>query len=368
MSRRRTVRPRCDLAGLLLNAHQLTGLASDVAAVLKQDSHSGALRALTERRTDFAFVETMADGLVEAGFAAADAWDAVAATVNTPSMVLRRDHPDGGSDILQAVAVDHRAAEQRRSVVVATAYVTDGKPPEVRDPRAFVLPPDLNDVAGIRLVTARLEEWRRAYRFGAGGNQIDHRHHTWVWLGDPVVSGYREVPPNWEEQVRSVGGVLGLKTLIARTPAHAKKAQVLEERIHLSVMMNGLGSTWDQLPEKWTSEQLGRPGGPFSELLADVRAFLIDDLLIRLDERRTTSRVIKPGEVVYHRKISPQPKGYDRFDDGRSEPCQHGADAFEKWNGDKSRKGMAKVYSNFTPDMLYHCSRYPNCHVYSVRG
>jgi hypothetical protein len=370
VSKRRVVRPRCDLAGVLLNPRVLTGLDGGISAVLKQECRNGAIRLLAERRTDFTFLESMADALTADGFSEQESWDALASTINNPAVVVRRSRADGRLDVLQATAVDQTIRQCRRSLIVLTAVVTRNKPPEVCMPHVQALPCNWDDPEELRLISERLEGWRRDYSFGSGGKQLEQLDYTWVWLGDPT-GGYRSVPTNWEERVRAVGAVLGLHTLIARSPADAK-AQTLEQRIHLGVMLNGVRGAWDRLSDdvlgRWTSERLGQPGEQFSELLTAVRSLLIEDLLMRISERVAKSRMVGPGEVVYHRKVSPQPKGYDRFDEGRTEPCSHGAESFQRWNGDKSRKGMARIYSNFTPDMLYHCSRYPNCGVYSIRG
>jgi hypothetical protein len=75
---------------------------------------------------------------------------------------------------------------------------------------------------------------------------------------------------------------------------------------------------------------------------------------------------LKPGEVVYHRKIADSRK-FDHFDAGSAAPCKHGAASFTSWSGDKATKGMQRRYPNFEPSMLMHCKHFPNCGMYSVR-
>jgi hypothetical protein len=369
VSKRRFVNPRCGLARLLLNPRVVTRFDGGATTLLRQDSRSGMLRSLTERRTDFGFLDGLVSALSAEGFTAAEAWDALAVAVNNPAVALRRSRAHGGSDLLQATAVERAGEPRQRSLLVLTAAVTADKPPNVRDAAVRLLHRDWADREALAAVAEQLEIWRREYRF-IPGLHSEHLEHTWAWLGDPAMCGYQAIPPNWEEEVRFLGAVFGLRTLVARSPGDAK-GQNLEQRIHLGVHLNGARGAWQRLPDevlaRWAVDRLGQPGSTFAELLGEVRQLLVEDLLLRLNETRHAPRALKPGEVVYHRKVSPQPSGYDRFDEGRPDPCGHGADSFRRWNGEKSRKGMARLYTNFAPNMLYHCSHYPNCGVYCVR-
>jgi len=76
--------------------------------------------------------------------------------------------------------------------------------------------------------------------------------------------------------------------------------------------------------------------------------------------------MLKPGQVVYHRKIATSPK-YDHFDAGSSQPCMHGASGFKPFtSAPKAVKGMERRYANFESSMLMHCGKYPNCGMYAV--
>jgi hypothetical protein len=99
--------------------------------------------------------------------------------------------------------------------------------------------------------------------------------------------------------------------------------------------------------------------------MREIRGFLVPAVLVDSEVSVPQLRELTSGDVVYHRKISPQPPGWDRFDGGSQKPCKHGPDAFVSWSGDKCVKGMRRIYSNFDKGMLYHCS---SCGMYCVRG
>jgi len=148
------------------------------------------------------------------------------------------------------------------------------------------------------------------------------------------------------------------------------RAKSLMEGADLVLIVNGIEmNRWSDVVDLGGSEIVGSPGTPFDELLDAARS-----AVVRACNRAARAadgfepRSLGKGERVYHRKIGSGGNA-DVFDEGRTDPCPHGASGFKKFSkAPKALKGMQRRYLNVTDQSLYHCGKYPNCGMYMVEG
>jgi hypothetical protein len=112
---------------------------------------------------------------------------------------------------------------------------------------------------------------------------------------------------------------------------------------------------------------VGTPGSPFADLLAHVRQTLTPIALDIPTRSPHEKRELRPGEIVYHRKVGEGQK-YDKFDEGSTKPCSCNKTFMPLSAAPKASWGMERRYSNFHDKdvQLKHCPRYPNCNMYAV--
>jgi hypothetical protein len=273
---------------------------------------------------------------------------------------------------LQAVAAND-ADGLGRIVLVLTATVKSSKPPEIDNAAVEILPIDWESIDDRCALALQLEKWWRDYELRPGDfdQPYEDAPRSVGWFGSPDSRTYRDVPNGWESQIRALAAILGMRIHLSNSP-HEAAAQSVHERVDFAVALNGTHG-WDVVRSHFDSLEkdlldCGSPGSDFDSLLAAARRVLIPYVMDCIEPDPLPPCELTPGVAVYHRKISPQPRNYDRFDAGSPSPCIHGADSFERWSGDKAVKGMQRIYSNFDPKMLYHCSKFPRCGVYAVKA
>jgi hypothetical protein len=361
---------------LVLDPRALGGRTGRVIDVIMADARSSApLRVLLERRSDIGFIEDLHTSLCTEGIAAPLATDALCQVINTPSVAIRRGQRDPRrTDVLQAVAVDDRSDDGvGRMVLVVRATIIAAKPPTVEGATVDLLPVDWELLDDQCELAGQFESWWRTYELRPTSLMQPHEDApgSCAWLGNPDGRTYREVPNGWESSVTALGAILGMRMHIAHSPREAA-AQALHERADFAIVVNGT-SGWESVRKNFQDHdkellECGSPGTDFRSLLGAARQVMIPYVLGCINPTLPAAHELLPGETIYHRKVPPQPRTFDRFDTGSSIPCQHGAEGFVRWSGDKAVKGMQRRYSNFEARMLYHCSKFPTCGVYAAKG
>jgi len=332
------------------------------------------LRASLQKRSGFEFADRIAATLVSDGIDVELAASATADLVATPHLAV--SHRLSGAEetqIVQAVTIKHGTVGT--AVLMLRAQIVPGQalaPPEVANVAAevFLLSTDDRGVitaAEIENVCERLEQIQQEL----GLRRIDRRPtdapQSWTVVGNPS-HRLSDTPSNWKTRVESLGTVLAMKSNFAASPADlASKSKQLAEVV---VVLED-GNDWEPLKEQRVGADLPTISielrGGFDQMITDVRREIVGYVRLAIDPPAPQKRELRLGEIVYHRKIQPQPRKYDRFDAGSATGCSH--EGIDPWrNADKAVKGMHRIYSNFEPSMLYHCSRYPNCNVYVVKA
>jgi hypothetical protein len=362
----------CSLPALVLQPRICVESTVDPVTLLRTTKSSSLLRTLLERRSDSAFLGALHEQLRSAPLSQPIATGHLVAVMNNPTISLRRPAAEIGTDVLQAVIVEHtNEGTEAALLVVLRANVSQDKPPEITTATIDAYPLDTSVLDDQCAAAKYLETWWQEYRVRDLTASPHGAPKSWLWLGDPSTSGYKGVPSSWEAQIRTIGSVLGMRTFIAKTVEEAR-AQAMHERAELVIRLQGL-RRWETFEPRAASAGLdvmtvGEPGSLFEELLERTRGLLVPRILEPVNEDAFASRELAPGETIYHEKIGHNPR-FDYFDAGSPSPCRHGASSFIPWSGDKATKGMARRYTNFGSNdvQMLHCSKHPNCGVYAVR-
>lgn len=359
-----------NVLSLLVDVRPLSGGAAAGAedAVVRAGATS-PLRHALEKRSGSGWLSRTFGLLADEGLSDGDAGPALAAVVNLPALSVRGARRDGGTTFLQAVVA--QAQDGAQYLVVLTAVVGSGKPPEVADVVVEVLPVDCNSARDRADLAVRLEQWwvehgLRQATPGPAGAPDDL-----LWLGDPARSGYLDVPGGWESQVKALAAAQGMRARVVTGSVEARQLSLPRGSVVVAVG----GADWAQEHAVRLGVLDGRliragsPGARFNDLLDEARGRVLETALEAIKPASAAPRELRPGESVYHRKVGSGGGNYDVFDEGSTTPCTHGEASFVRWGNkaDKAFKGMARRYTNMQRDMLFHCSRYPNCGVYCAR-
>lgn len=374
MSGNNNIREAFNLASMLVDPKPIAprGTAGAVATVLSEASTTAPARRLLERRSSTKFIDNLYDELRACGLDNGESLSILFDVLNRPTLSVRKAEGDKGSiNVLQAVALDAPGSAVVRGIASVSVTILRSKPPEVAEAHCEVLPVDWQSSNADKVALVVLVEgWQQQYDVRPIDRRPSNAPKNWAWLGDPRAKAYRMVPVDWEQRLRRVGTILGMATLVAKTPSEAA-AQSLHDAAAFGLLMKGTGN-WDKVRQNFNRAEhdildIGDVGTEFAKLLDSTRCILLDYVMECSIPRVPAARVLVAGDIIYHRKISPQPRTFDRFDTGSMQPCLHGAE-YVTWSGDKAIKGMERRYSNFQRKMLFHCPKHPGCGMYMVRG
>lgn len=341
----------------------------DVGAALLSSSSRSPVRALLEARSDLSFIEDVVTTLatsVSADSPVEMARSLAFAVLASPTVAARWTPPESAQRVLQSVVVSGHPDDFDAQVSLQLLSVP-GKPGTFKVETAAMSYVDLSDVGDQGALVAQVEQWRADYPMPQLIAPQPLPLRDWAWLGDPTHLGILEVPADWKDQVQRLGAAYGVEPILVETAEQMESWNVLERVEHLVVVRGSKAAS--ALPSEgsdgaWEVSEWGYGGETFASMIGQVRGHLLAEA-VAANRPPEASRSLEGGEVVYHRKVGKSQK-FDRFDAGSSEPCVHGAGAFKGWGGDKAIKGMGRRYYNFTPAMLIHCNRYPNCGMYGV--
>lgn len=366
MAKKKTARLACRALDYVVPAHP-PDIASGQAALqhfLASTAGSPA-RAAVEGRSDHSFVQLLIDGLVGSGLEPTVACAASAAVLANPTLAVQKT-TDEGVLILQSIVLARPDESATETQVVVRLLHRGGKPPLVEFLEADVVPFDVTDDNEVCGLVEAVERWSREFPMPAHVFPNPLPLPEWAWLGDLTWAGLLELPADWREQLKAIGGVYGEPPLVAESAEAASQYKV-GERCGFVVAPPAVKWSSDvHIPEEsgCEIESIGSDAVTFADLLQELRS-LVYAKAAAAHAPPPPSRDLEDSEVVYHRKIG-NSRAFDRFDEGTAKPCKHGAASFVSWGGDKAKKGMARRYDNFTAAMLIHCSKFPNCNVYGV--
>ncbi|MFF9780324.1 hypothetical protein ACF1HJ_42665 [Streptomyces sp. NPDC013978] len=326
------------------------------------------LRQHLERRSGSGFLDDVIRQLEQGGLSTGTAIACAREVINSPGVALTRRRDDNLREFLQASLITGKNDSESYFVTIRVATSTE-KPPEVVEVQAESLPADIDEDACD--VTEYLENWWREFNVREITLPELSKPKNLLWIGDPEISGYLDVPTDWQSRIRTVASVLGMRTQIVTRAGQlrAREAQ-LHAAMNARIRLRGWKPSQkvvDELGGGATDLIVGNPGSSFSDLLAFVRQTLIPIALDREIPSLYAVRELQPGETVYHRKVG-NGKKYDHFDEGSSKPCGCNKEFTVFKSAPKASGGMARRYSNFHDKdvRLKHCVRYPNCNMYAV--
>lgn len=341
----------------------------DVGAAMLSSGSRAPVRALLEARSDLSFVDDVVSALatqVSADSPTEAACSLAFAALASPSVAVQRSLRESGKRVLQSVVVSGHPDDFDTQVTLELLTLP-GKPRTFQVESAEMAYVDLGDAGDQGALVAQVERWRAEYPMPTLVVPQPLPLRDWAWLGDPAHLGIQHVPADWQEQVKRLGAVHGVEPIVAESVEQMQSWNVLDRVEHVVVVRGSKAAS--HLPSDADEGALevsewGYGGEQFDTLLAQVRSHLLAEA-VAANRTPEASRDLEAGEVIYHRKVGNSQK-FDRFDAGSAEPCSHGAAAFKGWGGDKALKGMSRRYDNFTPAMLIHCNKFPNCGMYGV--
>lgn len=335
-------------------------------AVQSDDKSRSPLRVSLEKRSDFSFVADILAEVSNQGLDIGFSTAVVMAVVNRPAVALsRHDRDSKVLRIRQAVIVQQRASDYGPLRVILSINVAPVKPPQVQEYSITIEPVDPS--SDLQDLMIDLENWRTEYDIREPAHDPSRKLASWGWLGDPLSCGYQDVPKDWRARVLRLGATVGVATNVVLTLREVQPQNV-SQTLDLGIRIRGARG-WDNTHDVFRDGpdllEVGTPGTTFDDLLRETRQVLVNR--IELVERASLDevRALEANEIVFHRKLSGG-RAFDVFDSGHEKACVHGQAAFKHWSGDKAVKGMARLYTNFVPAMLIHCSHYPNCGMYGV--
>ncbi|QFR00005.1 hypothetical protein F9278_31900 [Streptomyces phaeolivaceus] len=362
-------RAACNLALLIQREgayEELTGDPADL--ILGERRGYSLLRQHLERRSGSGFLNDVLSQLRQGGLSTGTALVCAREVVNSPGVALMRRREDNLHEFLQASLV--RGKDGTDTYFVSLRVATSAsKPPEVVEVHTESLPVDIAEDACD--VTEYLEMWWKEFNVREITLPELSKPKNLLWLGDPSVSGYIDVPADWQSQIRTVASVLGMRAqFITRTTQLRARGPQLRDTIDTKIRLRGWQSSQKVAHEKSdevTELIVGTPGSSFSNLLTHTRQTLIPIALDMDIHSPHEKRELQPGEIVYHRKVGDSTK-YDHFDEGSSKPCRCNKTFTPFKSAPKASGGMARRYTNFHDKdvQLKHCPRYPNCNMYAV--
>lgn len=337
------------------------GVVGDPKAEIFASSSDSPVRAAIERRSDLAFVDTLAGHIRQEGIDPETTAQLTAAVLCSPTLKVKRA-ADNGFDILQSVVV-RGVGEWGDLAVTGTFHAANTSGGLLRTKTVTVDVVEIDDVEEQLSLVRRVEDCLDAYPIPVTPSPPPDIP-SWALLGD-LTQYVHNAPPRWESRLKTAGNVYGRRPDLTKSPEHYKLRHVGQSTDWL-LGLRGLPWVDSMALEDTASDitLLGTRGQDYASLESEIRLSLLTKA--RSQPSLTRKRALAEGEIVYHRKIGNGRK-FDRFDAGSSEPCVHGADSFEPFTkAPKASKGMENRYTNFKSSMLVHCRRYPNCNVYGV--
>jgi hypothetical protein len=364
----------CRDAHDLLEVRDLGEIDNTFAADYIETESRVPLRFALERRSDIAFIDELersaseqlnglADGSAALGSAVA------AAVLSVPSIRMLSRRSDGTAHVLQAVLVQPPASSgvsMALRVVLRAEVDPAGRGGGARVPPAVIRSSievellELDNEHDLAMLVDVLLGWGEEHPVPADPRA--HARDTVVFLGNPQALCSDPVPADWRQRLTRTAEAFGMNASIVGDGSKFS-GDVPASTVQV-VSFDPYGGHAPRVPGDVTTISVPARDRAWRDLEAAVCGVL--SRIEPAEEETAPPKVeLAPGQKVYHRKVGASRK-FDKFDAGSAEPCRHGEGAYIPWHGDKCIKGFQRRYVDFTPSMLRHCGRYPNCNVYAV--
>jgi hypothetical protein len=335
-------------------------------AFLGDHDTASPVRLAAQATSDLSQLASLEQRLIAAGFEAEVAGPALLELLLRPTVALARSTADG-DDLLQAVVVSRDPQRSKTYIedsdlrLWIRVSATGNRPPRIEVNGFGCDLFDTQETSDVGNLFAELTEWLSQFPLPlpagkAPGGEL-------VLLGNPANANLSEVPPDWSAQLIRVAAALGMS--FRGVISHSEAVSFSDCAVIVSVDSDvARAAIRNGTPEGFITK-LTSMRKSFGDLLLEITNLLLARKSEADEAAPQTSRSLSEGERVFHRKIGNSRK-FDRFDAGSPAPCKHGQGGFVRFHGPKSTKGMERRYTNFTPDMLFHCGKYPNCGVYAA--
>jgi len=343
--------------------------------VLEARNNDSPLRGNLQVRSDFGFVDEVVASLQSQATLSPDtASFLVREVILDPGACLMRKGP-GRTEVLHSVIFERGSEDgselefDLRVTLRATIRAKrrdPGAPMEPPEIETFVIEAeevDLEDDRDAQLLL--LGRWLMEYRT-EGASSREPPQRPLAFLGKPTNMGAHDVPDTWRTALEGAAEMFGYRARV-QTDSNGFTGRLDKDTEWVFTFDPALLAKVDRgsLPGVKTPE-LTDWGASFNTLLLNILRHLRE--AAEYEEEPEEKHELLPGEIFFHRKVGDSKGGHDNFSDRSAEPiCSHESN-WRRFHGDKSRKGMARIYENFSNEMLYHCGKFPNCNVYQVRG
>ena len=359
-----------------LDAVFLDGAVDELTSAISDADESFApVRCWLQAKSDFDFANQVAATIASQLGVDDEIANAMAGQLILDPAVAFARSSAGHEVFLQAIVIERDFERQPVPIEDDVRLVLRASGiPKVQVAGQPLQPPAITDVSvDVQLVDAgadrnlllrELTDW--AIEFAAGGPSERAGHtRSVVVLGSPSNIALRDVPDNWREVLAHAADILGSSARIeAGNPRF--NGRVDRSTTYAIVVDPFVANLWAKEDREGIAvdESIQR-GMSFDDAFDAVMALLIPE---QVDEEPESKRTLAANDIFYHRKVGDSRGGHDNFSGPSNKPlCNHNA-GYVHFRGPKSRKGMARVYSNFDNKMLYHCDKFPNCGVYQVRA
>lgn len=191
----------------------------------------------------------------------------------------------------------------------------------------------------------------------------DLRTFSVALVGNPTRMGIVESGYSWNELMRSMGRVLNVDVEFRVSQQNLKDVLPLTTELALLFDPALEGALRDANPAL-NPVGIECAGRNLREVARDVALQVLETLEVHATKAPVGERKkLAAGDKVFHRKVGTS-AAFDRFGDP-CKVCSH--NSFVRYfRAVKAEKGMARLYENFEPNMLYHCSKGYNCGIYAV--
>lgn len=361
-------------ANRFLQLQEIVDSPGELIDSWKRDRRSQQpLRSALELRSDFGFVNELIQALepilVEEGLAASLATGLIELALTRPSFANSL-HTEGVLRTVQAAIAERRddAALPYEVLVCLDLKIqpatngADGQrhPPTVTSWDLVFEVMDAGETESIGLLMQKYVSWAHELRYFRAERTL---HYSLLVLGDLAMLEVKDVPEDWRARVNLLAQAFDASATFELGP---NLPSGVPKNLMFVVQFDpwtGAAPKNDRLEDdlklvKLEARHMGYRE-VFQSIVSELRSFQP-----KKESSVFEPRDLRPGEKIYHRKVGNSP-GFDQFNEGSTEPCQHQSGYVRYHNSDKAVKGFLRRYTNFEPEWMHHCKK-GSCGMYAV--
>ncbi|MFJ4165678.1 hypothetical protein ACIPY5_08970 [Microbacterium sp. NPDC089698] len=329
-----------------------------IDAFTSQGSAQTPMRvALGRDLSDISFVNEAVAQLEGFGVAHEDANRAIGVVLASPTISLQ------GRDgrILQAALVQNPDDLECMRVTLRARVLRERTQRTVGDLVIAAMPFDHESIDELAAVAVELAEEAIDY---PTPNSPNVRKMSAAVFGKPQ-GGVAGMHP-WNTVLKSLGRVLDIQIRIVADQQSAKDS-LPGTTSDIFVLDPAFVSAAKGVESNQSLTVTAVTGREFRESCLEMAKVLIGRIVERAASGPAPrARKLKPGERVFHRKEKSSGAPFDRFGEPRR-GCSHPVEGYVRYHkAPKAEKGMARLYTNFSSEMLYHCGKGYDCGMYAV--